>query len=144
MLDIVGAVYARLTTDATLMGSLKAYGAGKALVADPPPGDLLADSDKPLIIISAPADDEDADSYSEAYRNVTIRIRLYHRPSGSTLPLDTAAERVRARLKSWPGSNLTGGKLINAAVSGPVAGPTDDPAVEGRIVTARLLLEETS
>lgn len=143
MLDIAGAVYTRLSSDATLMAALKPYGAGKALVSDPPPADLVTDSAMPVCIIAAPFEDEADDTYTEDYRAVAVNIRLYHRPDGSTLKLDTAAERVRARLRSWPAGAVTGGTLINAAVSGPVAGPTDDPAVEGRIVTARLLFKET-
>ena len=143
MIDIIGAVYSRLNDDATLLAALKAYGSGRAIVADPPPADLLADDDLPILIIGAPFDDEADDTYTENYRVVSLRVRLYHRPSGSSLPLDTAAERVRTLLRSWPAGSISGGRLIDAAVSGPVAGPTEDPAFEGRIVTARLILEET-
>lgn len=143
MLDISGAVFTRLSTDATLLALLKPYGAGKAIVADPPPPELLADDALPILIIGAPFDDEADDTYTENYRVVGLRVRLYHRPKGSSLPLDTAAERVRTLLRSWPAGAVTGGTLIDAAVSGPVAGPTDDPAVEGRIVTARLIFKET-
>ena len=143
MLDITGAIYTRLSADATLMAALKTYGAGKALVSDPPPADMLADSDAPVCIIGASFEDEAADTYTEDYRAVAVNIRLYHRPDGSTLTLDTAASRVRTLLRSWPAGAVTGGTMVNAAVSGPVAGPTDDPAVEGRIVTARMLFKET-
>lgn len=143
MLDILGAVFTRLSSDATLLAALKAYGAGRAIVADPPPADLLADDDLPILIIGSPFDDEADDTYTENYRAVGLRVRLYHRPAGSSLPLDTAAERVRTLLRSWPAGAVTGGTLIDAAVSGPVAGPTDDPAVEGRIVTARMIFKET-
>lgn len=143
MLDIVGAVYGRLNSDATLLAALAAYGAGKALVSDPPPADLVVDKALPVLIVGNPSSDEAADTYTEDYRTVTLSVRLYHRPAGSSLPLDTAAERVRTLLRSWPQGAVTGGTLIDAAVSGPVAGPTDDPAVEGRIVTARLIFKET-
>ena len=143
MIDILGAVYSRLNGDATLLAALKPYGSGRAIVADPPPADLLTDSENPILIIGAPFDDEADDTYTENYRVVSLRVRLYHRPSGSSLPLDTAAERVRTLLRGWPAGNISGGILIDAAVSGPVAGPTEDPAVEGRIVTARLILQET-
>jgi len=143
MLDIVGAVYSRLNSDATLLAALAAYGAGKALVADPPPADLVVDKALPVAIVGNPSQDEAADTYTEDYRTVTLNVRLYHRPSGSSTPLDTAAERVRTLLRTWPKGSVTGGQIIDAAVSGPVAGPTDDPAVEGRIVTARLIFLET-
>jgi hypothetical protein len=143
MLDITGALYTRLQTDTTLLALLATYGAGKAIVADPPPADLIVSASLPVLIIGGATTDEDEDSYTEALRRVSVSVRLYHRPAGSSLPLDTAAERVRDRLKSWPRGSVTGGNIIDAAVSGPVAGPTDDPSVEGRIVTARLLFLET-
>jgi hypothetical protein len=143
MLDIAGAVYGRLSGDSTLLALLAVYGSGRAIVSDPPPADLLADNSLPVLIIGHPAADEANDTYTENYRQVTLSVRLYHRPAGSALPLDTAAERVRTLLRSWPSGAVTGGTLIDAAVSGPVAGPTDDPAVEGRIVTARLLFKES-
>ncbi len=143
MLDITGALYTRLNSDATLAALLAAYGAGKAIVADPPPADLIVDGTLPVLIIGGAASDEAEDTYTENYRRVAVSVRLYHRPAGSSLPLDTAAERVRTLLKSWPKGSAGGGTLIDAAVSGPVAGPTDDPAVEGRIVTARLIFLET-
>ena len=144
MLDIIGALYTRLSSDATLLAALKPYGAGRAIVSDPPPSDLLADSDDPILIVGAPFADEADDTYTEDYRAVAVNIRLYHRPAGSSLSLDTAAERVRTLLRSWPAGAVTGGSLINAAVSGPVAGPSSDPSVEGRIVTARMIFRETA
>jgi hypothetical protein len=143
MLDIIGAVFNRLESDATLTGQLKAYNGGRAIVSDPPPADLLADSDAPVLIIGAPFEDEADDTYTEDYRAVAVNIRLYHRPAGSTLSLDTAADRVRFLLRSWPAGAVPGGSIVNAAAAGPVAGPTDDPAVEGRIITARILFKET-
>jgi hypothetical protein len=143
MLDITGALYSRLSGDSTLLALLATYGAGKAIVADPPPADLIVDGTKPVLIIAGAGADEAEDTYTENYRRVAVNVRLYHRPAGSSLPLDTAAERVRTLLRSWPSGAVTGGTLIDAAVSGPVAGPTDDPAVEGRIVTARLIFLET-
>jgi hypothetical protein len=143
MLDITGALYSRLSGDSTLLALLASYGSGKAIVSDPPPADLIVDSTLPAIIIGGASQDEADDTYTENYRQVTVGVRLYHRPAGSSLPLDTAAERVRTLLRSWPSGAVTGGTLIDAAVSGPVAGPTDDPAVEGRIVTARLLFKES-
>jgi len=143
MLDITGALYTRLSADSTLTSALAVYGSGRAIVADPPPADLIVDGSAPVVIIGGASSDEADDTYTENYRQVTVAVRLYHRPSGSSLPLDTAAERVRTLLRSWPSGAVTGGTLIDAAVSGPVAGPTDDPAVEGRIVTARLLFRET-
>lgn len=143
MLDITGALYGRLSADSTLLALLATYGAGKAIVADPPPADLIVDGTLPVIIIGGASADEAEDTYTENYRRVAVSLRLYHRPAGSSLPLDTAAERVRTLLRSWPSGAVTGGTLIDAAVSGPVAGPTDDPAVEGRIVTARLVFQET-
>jgi hypothetical protein len=143
MLDIIGAVFNRLESDATLTGQLRAYNGGRAIVSDPPPADLLADSDAPVLIIGAPFEDEADDTYTEDYRAVAVNIRLYHRPAGSTLSLDTAADRVRFLLRSWPAGAVSGGLLVNAAAAGPVAGPTDDPAVEGRIITARIIFKET-
>jgi hypothetical protein len=142
MLDITGAVFTRLSSDATLLALLAAYGSGRALVSDPPPADLIVQGPEVVCIVAAPFDDEAEDTYTEDYRRTSLNVRLYSRPNGSTLALDTAAERVRALLKTWPAGAVTGGTLIDAAVSGPVAGPSSDPSVEGRIVTARLIFLE--
>lgn len=142
MLDITGAVFSRLSSDSTLLALLAAYGSGRALVSDPPPADLIVEGPAVVCIVAAPFDDEAADTYTEDYRRAALNVRLYSRPNGSTLTLDTAAERVRALLRSWPAGAVTGGTLIDAAVSGPVAGPSSDPSVEGRIVTARLIFLE--
>jgi hypothetical protein len=142
MLDITGAVFTRLSSDATLLALLATYGSGKAIVSDPPPSDLLVESAAVVCIVAAPTDNEAEDTYTEDYRRTSLNVRLYSRPNGSTLALDTAAERVRALLRSWPAGSVTGGTLIDAAVSGPVAGPSSDPSVEGRIVTARLIFLE--
>jgi hypothetical protein len=142
MLDITGAVFTRLNSDSTLAALLAPYGAGRALVSDPPPADLIVQGPEVVCIIAAPTDNEAEDTYTEDYRRAALNVRLYSRPNGSTLTLDTAAERVRALLRSWPAGSVTGGTLIDAAVSGPVAGPSSDPSVEGRIVTARLIFLE--
>lgn len=142
MLDIQAAVYGRLNADATLAGLLSSYDGGAAIVSDPVPDDLGITEPKPICVISAPTDNEAADTYTEDGRNVGLSIRLYAKPEGSTLPIDTAAEWVRSIIKSWPAGAVTGGQFISASVSGPVVGPTDDPSLVGRLVNARLFFEE--
>lgn len=143
MLDIQGAVWSRLSADATLLALLASYGAGKAVVSDPVPDDLLVTSALPVCIVSAPLSNEADDSFTEDLRRAEVSVRLYHKPAGSSLALEQAAERVRTLIKSWPAGAITGGTLLAATVSGPVVGPTDDPSLDGRVITARLIIQET-
>lgn len=142
MLDIQGAVYARLSSDATLTAQLATYNSAPAVLADPPAADLVISEDKPVVIVASPSQQESEDDFSTAHRVAVVNVRLYHKPIGSTLKLDTAAERVRALLKNWGGA-VTGGTVLDGEVSGPVPAPTDDPSIEGRLVTARLIIQET-
>lgn len=143
MLDIQGAVWSRLSADATLLALLASYGVGKAVVSDPVPDDLLVTDTKPICIVSAPLSNEADDSFTEDLRRADLSVRLYHKPTGSSLPLEQAAERVRMLIKTWPAGAITGGTLLAATVSGPVVGPTDDPSLDGRVITARLIIQET-
>lgn len=146
MLDIQGAVWSRLSADATLLALLASYAdgpGGKGLVSDPVPDDLLVNDTKPVCIVSAPLSNEADDSFTEDLRRADVSVRLYHKPAGSSLALEQAAERVRTLIKTWPAGAITGGTLLAATVSGPVVGPTDDPSLDGRVITARLIIQET-
>ena len=142
MLDIQGAVYSRLYADATLGGLIASYGGVAAVFSDPVPDNIEIGA-SPVVVVATPFLNEADDTFSEDYRTPSLNVRLYHRPSGSTLALDTAAERVRTLLKSWPTGAITGGSLVDATVTGPVGAPTEDPSLEGRLLTVRLIIQET-
>jgi|SRR6056297_151364 len=142
ILDPQAAVYGRLSSDSSLTARLSSYNSGPAIFADFAPHDHVID-DKPIIVISAPSQSEADDTYTEDYRDLTMGVRLYHRPQGSSADLEAAAEHTRQILKSWPAGAITNGSLVDASVSGPVAAPTEDPALEGRLLQVRLRIKET-
>jgi hypothetical protein len=142
ILDPQAAVFGRLTADSGFTARLSSYNSAPAIFSDVTPHDHVID-DKPIIVISAPSQNENDDTYTEDYRDLTMGIRLYHRPQGSSADLEAASEHARQILKSWPEGAITNGSLVDASVSGPVAAPTEDPALEGRLLQVRLRIKET-
>ncbi len=142
MLDIQGAVYTRLYGDATLGALIASYGGNPAVFSDPVPDNIDIQA-SPIVVVATPFENPSDDTFSEDNRIPSLNVRLYHRPAGSTLALDQAAERVRTVLKSWPVGAIAGGILVDAAVTGPVGAPTEDPSLEGRLLTVRLFIQET-
>lgn len=140
-LNIAGGVRARLIADDTLTAMLATYEGGPAIVGDPVPDDLETE-EAPFIVISAPLSDEQTDDYTTARREARVTVRLYAKHNGSTINLNAAAERVRALLKFWDTSSFSTGELECAFVSGPTPAPTDDPSIEGRALSAKLMIKE--
>lgn len=137
MIDYIAAVYSLLATDAELLSM-----SARIENEDTIDGELEINSE-PVLVISTPHDQAPQNTFSEKLRTTAMRVRIYAKPEGSTLVLDTAAERVRTLFEDWPRSSITGGELIHADVDGPVSAPTDDANISGRIVTVRLLLKES-
>lgn len=138
-------LFQRLAGDAALAGFLDIFNNSPALFTVPVPHDFQA-GERACVMIDAPTDDEDEDTYTEEYRNVDINIRMYGKPTpanGGTQNLSDAAAAVYDRLKRWPAQALTGGgRFISATVSGPVGAPTSDPTVVGRLINVRIKLKE--
>lgn len=150
MIDPQKDVFARLAADATLVALLATYNspAAPAIFEDgkAPASVVDALSTKPLVLVTSPANNGNPDSLSASMREEIVSVRLYHKPdgpSGSSTPLQQAAERVRALFKNWGSVAGTGGTIIHAEVSGPFPAPTDDPSLDGRIVSITLLIKES-
>lgn len=143
MIDPQAVAYARLTGDATLAAMLATYGSGRAVFEDGKTPPEFAFGTAPAVLVGAPAHQGNDDSFDADMRLEQLIVRLYHRPDGSSLPLHTAAERVRALFNKWGPAAITGGTMINATVSGPVPAPTEDPTLDGRLMYLTLLIKET-
>jgi hypothetical protein len=143
MLDIKAAVVGRLSGDMALAAMLLPYNGAPAIVADPAPADLEIIDKRPVVIMAKPVNDENDDTFSEAYRVVRFNVRVYSRPDEQTLEIDQAAEKARSILTSWPAGDVSGGRFVSATVSGPVDAPTDDPSIEGRLLQVRAIFKES-
>ena len=144
MIEVQSEVYKRLLADGSLSSLLAAYGAVPAIFSVPVPHDYIVGV-LPSVLIDYPLGSDDDDTYSENYRNVDIRVRLYGKPDpsvGGTARLNLAANAARDALKTWGRSAVTGGEIISATVSGPVDAPTTDPTNAGRLLNVRLLVKE--
>lgn len=142
IIDPQEALFQRLTADATLMGQIDTHDSRPAVFADYAPYGFVVGTD-PIIILAAPSLNESDDTFTEEYRIVNQDARLYHRPQGSSYAIERAAEQARAVIKTWPLGAITGGTLRDVTVTGPVAAPTEDPELEGRLLQVRLLIQET-
>lgn len=143
MLDHQAAVFARLTGDATLTALLATYATAPAVFEDGAVPPEFAHGVKPIVVVGAPSHAGDTDTLDAFMRSEQIGLRLYHQPNGASLPLQQAAERIRALFKNWGSAAITGGTVIQTEVAGPLPAPTDDPSLDGRIVQLTLLIKET-
>ena len=144
MINAQSLVYQQLASVPALASTLDAFGAAPAIFSVPVPHNYTV-SALPSVLIDVPISAEDDDTYTEEYRVIDIRIRVYQKPdpkNGGTAKLDLAASQVRNALKFWPKGAVEGGQFISATVSGPVDAPTSDPTNSGRLVSARLFFKE--
>lgn len=142
-MDVQAIVFARITGDATLTALLGVHSAAPAVFEDGKVSPEFEHGTKPLCVITPPSNNANPDTLDAALREELITVRLYHKPAGSSSPLHLAAERVRALFKNWGSAAVTGGTVIHAEVSGPFPAPTDDPSLDGRIVSITLLIKES-
>jgi hypothetical protein len=142
MLDHQAAVFSRLYNDIALAGMLAEYGEAPAIFEDGQVPYEYEFTSRPIIVVEPPAHQEDRDTFDADMRIELLRLRLYHRPAGASLPIQQAAERVRELVRNWTG-DITGGRIINTTVSGPQPAPTDDPSLDGRLLSITLLIKET-
>lgn len=145
-LDIAGGVCARLKADAALVASLGLYepegGVPEpAIFTDPTPPDFEIDV-KPAIIVGEPYRNEGDDNFTHNGRAASLRIRMFVKHNGSAIAINDCAEAVRSLLHNWSAPVFSTGQLLAATVSGPIAGPTSDPSIEGRILNLHLLIRE--
>jgi hypothetical protein len=140
-LDIAGGVRARLAGDDVLAGMLASYQAAPAIFTDPVPDDFET-QERASIVVAEPHLNESDNTFSSKGRRASVRARIYAKPNGSTAPLLDAAERARSLFNDWSASDFGGGVLEASFVSGPVPAPTDDPSIEGRLLTIQLVITE--
>lgn len=145
MIDPQAVVFARLTADATLTALLLSYAAAPAVFEDgkAPAGAVDALATLPLALVTPATNQANPKTFDAKWREERVDVRLYHKPAGSSLPLQQAAERVRVLFDDYGPASITSGSVVNATVSGPFPAPTDDPSLDGRIVQLTLLIKET-
>ena len=144
MIEVQAEVYKRLVADATLPSLLDGYGVVPAIFSVPVPHNYIV-STLPSVLVDYPLASTDVDTYTEEYREVDLRVRLYGKPDpsvGGTERLNLAANAARNALKTWSNAAVTGGEIVSATVSGPVDAPTTDPTNAGRLLNVRLLVKE--
>lgn len=145
MIDPQAEVFKRLASAPALLPLLDSYGASPSIFSVPAPHDYTV-SFAPSVLVDYPLGSDDNDTYTEEYRVVDLRVRLYSKPDpsqGGTAKLNLAANEAYKALKTWgPASLIGGGRMISATVSGPVDAPTTDPTNAGRLLNVRLFLEE--
>jgi hypothetical protein len=145
MINAQAEIFKRLAGDITLAGLLDGYGAAPAVFSVPVPHNYVVGF-LPSVLVDYPLGSEDEDTYTEEYRQVDVRVRLYAKPDpsqGGTAKLNLAADAVYRSLKTWSKAPLDGGgEMISATVTGPVDAPTTDPTNAGRLVSVRLFLKE--
>ena len=142
MIDIQKDVFARLAADTSLASIVGTYGDAVAIFTDYVPSDFVIGAD-PALVVDAPFDNADFDTFNQYGRTIQLNVRCYHKPDGNSLSLMQAAERARTVLKLWPAGSITAADLVDATVTGPVSAPTDDPALSGLLLSVRLIIQET-
>lgn len=141
-MNLIPALYARLAGDAALVALLDTHTGSPAIFS----GDVLpADydlSDKPCVIIGPVIGDANRDSLTEYASEVSIRLRLYAKATQSTVAIDDAASRVRELVHRFFFTVTGATRPVSGPVSWPQSAPTSEIDAAGRMMTARLLVQE--
>jgi hypothetical protein len=131
------AIYDVLVGDGTLAGLLSTYGGNPAVFTmDPAPGD----ADLPYIVTAGEVSQVPFDTKTTRGRTILRDVRCYDEADGSAVTVEAIAERVRALLHRQA-VTIAGFNWILAECSGPIV--ADERDAYGRIVTVRMMLEET-
>jgi len=140
-MDASAGIRSRLAGNAPLCALLAVYGGVPAILTEPLPADYEVEA-KPSIIVGEPILNDADDTYTNNGRDIQLRARIYSKHNGSSIAINAVAEAARALLHNWTTASFPGGSLLASFVSGPVAGPTSDPSIEGRILTVSLKIKE--
>jgi hypothetical protein len=140
-IDATAGVRTRLAGNAPLCASLALYGGAPAILTEPVADDYEV-AVAPSIIVGEPILNDADDTFTDGGRDVQLRVRIYSKHGGSSIAINAVAEAARALLHNWFTPTFPGGNLLASLVSGPVAGPTSDPSIEGRLLTVSLKIKE--
>ncbi|HUW13080.1 MAG TPA: hypothetical protein VM537_25370 [Anaerolineae bacterium] len=134
---VTQALYDRLAGDGILIGMLATYEAEPAVFTiDPAPGDAVL----PYIVSAGDVVDAAWDTKTGLGRRIWRDVRCYAAADGDAMLIEEIAERVRRLLHRRPLA-VAGYAGIVAECSGPIK--ADEQDAYGRIVTIRMMLEET-
>lgn len=141
---VTKAIHDLLTADATLVALLgKMNGMPSVFSAAPVESPDASDDEKrlafPMVVNQGPTADDPFNTKTSAGRDMSLDIAAYSIDDGSIKDIDTIAERLRVLLV--PDLAVSGFKTILQDVSGPTL--ADGDIVHGRIISVRLILEET-
>lgn len=140
--DVQGFIYETLNADAALRALMHTHESAAAIFASyQPQGHTL--TVKPSCIVDMPIRDVTEEDSTNTYRNVTINVRFYHRPEGSTKPLVDAADRAKAVLHGINLVSWNGALIDRESVEGPTRSPTGDTSVDGVELTVTLHIKES-
>lgn len=137
MADVSQAFYDKLSGDATLQGLLSTFNSAAAVfTTDPVPESAVL----PFIVTAGAVSQVPFDTKTKDGREILRDIRCYTDATGSVAAVETIAERVRTLFHRQT-LTVTGFQFLIADVSGPIQ--ADDPDAYGRILTVRLVLQNT-
>lgn len=143
-LDIVSAVRDRFLADGQLPAMLALYGGEPAILTGGVLPEDLSETlnTKPVMLVDEPFYDEDASTFNTVMREVKLRVRFFTKSAGSNIDMLIATERAKAIFRNISQPVFSTGKLEASFVSGPQNAPSEDPSIEGRLLTLSLTIKE--
>lgn len=143
-LDIVTAVRDRFLADGQLSAMLAEYENAPAILTGGVLPEDLSEmlNDQPVMLVDEPFYDEDASTFNTVLRDVKLRVRFFTKSNGSNVNMLNATERAKAVFRNISQPAFSTGKLEASFVSGPQNAPTEDPSIEGRLLTLSLMIKE--
>jgi hypothetical protein len=136
MMDIEGAIYQRLISDAAITSRVNVYRGAPAVFTFSPVPDEAA---LPYIVVN-PVSDIPLDTLAENGRQVVRDIACYVPNTGSVEPITRLSEAVRARFHRQV-VTLDGYTNFLTSIVGLITAPTDR-TVFGRIISVRFSLRQ--
>ena len=135
--EITAAFHDRLAGSAALVALLASYRGAPAIFTA---GTAPEDATKPYIVVSGEVTQDAWDTKTTRGRQLWRDIRCYTAKDGSAVVVESLAELARALFHRH--RLIIGGfEVIVAEVGGPIA--VDEATAYGRVVTVRLVMEET-
>lgn len=136
MLDLAAALHHRLVGDAVLTSLLSTYNGEPSVFTALPREDAAL----PYVVCSGTIADVPADSKTRFGRDVLRQVVVWAERTGSTLEVDTIAERIR-RLLHHGQVSVSGFDVVAMRVAGGPLSLDEDDAY-GRVLQVQFLLAE--